>query len=179
VSVPEGDSPAIRSYFCLDWLKSNCGCFLPRIPQGDGSITSTWYNLTWTWTATLGTGSIDCIDYFMMCLDLPKDFLFLEVEDVEFAFQVPESETCVGCGTGCESAWLYSSWVLDCGQHLQLTLGQLCYLDKSCCLGALPTRYKLRSLWNPLDLIRSVIHRSAQMLHYLRGLDCVHRFERV
>ena len=51
---------------------------------------------------SLSSCTVDGVDYFGVCLHLPKNLLFLEIQYAQFSLQVTEGKTGMGGGRGCE-----------------------------------------------------------------------------
>ena len=61
----------------------------------------------------LPSGPIDTIDYLLMSLYLPEHLLFLQIHDRQLPLKIPETETGMRGGTGCEGATFDATVMLD------------------------------------------------------------------
>lgn len=109
-----------------------------------------------------------------MGLHLPEHFLFFQVQNIQLAFEVSESEAHMRGRTSCEAARFDAFRMFDRRYNFELSLGELRDLDQTSCLGALPTGDKLTSVGDPLDIVWSVVDAPVEVLHNLRRLDSVH-----
>lgn len=109
-----------------------------------------------------------------MGLHLPEDFLFFQVQNIQLALEISESEANVRSRTSCKGTRFDPFGVLDGRYNFKLALGELRNLDQTSCFGTLPAGDELAGVGNPLDIVRGVVDAPVEVLHDLRCLDSVH-----
>lgn len=92
-----------------------------------------------------------------MCIDFPENFLFFEIENFKFTFEVPKTVACVGGGTGTKSTAFDASFVLNGGDNFEFAFGKLMNFDEASGFGPFSGKHELGRIGDPLDFVRSVI----------------------
>jgi hypothetical protein len=72
---------------------------------------------------TFTAGAVYAIHHLRVSLDLPKHFLFLEIQDTHLSFKISKRKAGVRGRRGSECASLDAFVILDCRNYLQLSFG--------------------------------------------------------